>query len=171
MPNEISETIYFKRVWDCARLSLRAENCLRHHGIEYLGELVQKTESDLLRTHGFGRKSLKEVRNLLTTQNLRFGMPVENWPARLARWLSEKHPEQEAIQAPKAAVGGLPIRVLVEFTAAQRNVEAHVQKLAERVAAIDAARARLLSEREAICAALQASGRPLGEVLNARGST
>jgi len=167
MADEISEDIYFRRVRDCGRrLSLRTENCLHHHNIEYLGELVQKTEYDLLRTHGFGRKSLKEVRDLLATQKLGFGMPIEDWPARLVRWRLEKHPE--IATTPKQATGVLPIRALVEFTAAQRNVEAHVQKLAERVAAIDAERARLLSEREAICAALLAAGRPLCEILNGR---
>lgn len=70
-------------------LSVRSANCLQNANIQYIGELVQKTESDLLKTKNFGRKSLKEIKDKLSELNLGLGMHIENWPQLLERWRAE----------------------------------------------------------------------------------
>jgi len=60
-------------------LSVRAANCLRNSEISYIGELVQKTESEMLKTKNFGRKSLNEIKQILEEMGLSLGMKVENW--------------------------------------------------------------------------------------------
>jgi len=70
-------------------LSVRSANCLQNANIQYIGELVQKTESDLLKTKNFGRKSLKEIKDKLVELNLSLGMHIENWPTLLERWRAE----------------------------------------------------------------------------------
>ncbi|GAB4297553.1 MAG: DNA-directed RNA polymerase subunit alpha [Myxococcota bacterium] len=61
-------------------LSVRSSNCLRNANIKYIGDLVQKTEPEMLKTKNFGRKSLKEIKELLATMGLTLGMRLENWP-------------------------------------------------------------------------------------------
>lgn len=58
-------------------LSVRAQNCLKNANIKTIGELVQKTEHDMLKTKNFGRKSLNEIKEILSTMGLRFGMKVD----------------------------------------------------------------------------------------------
>jgi DNA-directed RNA polymerase subunit alpha len=70
-------------------LSVRSANCLQNANIQFIGELVQKTESDLLKTKNFGRKSLKEIKDKLSELGLQLGMHLENWPAMLERWRAE----------------------------------------------------------------------------------
>ncbi|MBL8602004.1 MAG: DNA-directed RNA polymerase subunit alpha [Myxococcales bacterium] len=70
-------------------LSVRSANCLQNANISYIGELVQKTEADLLKTKNFGRKSLKEIKDKLTELGLNLGMHIENWPQLLERWRQE----------------------------------------------------------------------------------
>jgi DNA-directed RNA polymerase subunit alpha len=70
-------------------LSVRSANCLQNANIQYIGELVQKTESDLLKTKNFGRKSLKEIKDKLAELNLSLGMHIENWTQLLERWRAE----------------------------------------------------------------------------------
>lgn len=60
-------------------LSVRSINCLQNAKIETIGELVQKTESEMLRTKNFGRKSLNEIKHILSTMGLQLGMKVENF--------------------------------------------------------------------------------------------
>ncbi len=67
-------------------LSVRSANCLQNAGITYIGELVQKTEAEMLKTKNFGRKSLKEIRDLLAEMDLQLGMKIENWEQMLQRW-------------------------------------------------------------------------------------
>ena len=67
-------------------LSVRSANCLQNAGIVYIGELVQKTEGEMLKTKNFGRKSLKEIRDILTEMDLQLGMKIENWEQLLTRW-------------------------------------------------------------------------------------
>src|SRR6202012_5744964 len=55
-------------------LSVRSYNCLKNAGIQTIGELVQKTQSEMLRTKNFGRKSLNEIKEILTTMGLALGM-------------------------------------------------------------------------------------------------
>ncbi|MGC6536811.1 MAG: DNA-directed RNA polymerase subunit alpha [Candidatus Puniceispirillaceae bacterium] len=65
---------------DELELSVRSANCLKNDNIVYIGDLVQKTESEMLRTPNFGRKSLNEIKEVLKVMNLELGMDVENWP-------------------------------------------------------------------------------------------
>ena len=61
-------------------LSVRSANCLKNDNIIYIGDLVQKTEQEMLRTPNFGRKSLNEIKEVLTQMGLHLGMEVTNWP-------------------------------------------------------------------------------------------
>jgi DNA-directed RNA polymerase subunit alpha len=61
-------------------LSVRSQNCLKNENIVYVGDLVTKSEFDMLRTPNFGRKSLSEIKEVLTRLNLNFGMEVQKWP-------------------------------------------------------------------------------------------
>jgi len=74
-------------------LSVRAANCLQNADIKYIGELVQRTEGEMLKTKNFGRKSLNEIKELLREMGLDFGMKLENFPSREeldARWAKER---------------------------------------------------------------------------------
>ena len=61
-------------------LSVRSANCLKAEQIYYIGDLIQKSEQDLLRTPNLGRKSLNEIKEVLTEKNLELGTEIENWP-------------------------------------------------------------------------------------------
>lgn len=65
---------------DDLELTVRSANCLKTEKIHYIGELVQKTEIDLLKTPNLGKKSLSEIKDVLSSYNLNLGMRVENWP-------------------------------------------------------------------------------------------
>lgn len=65
---------------DELELSVRSANCLKNENILYIGDLVQKSETDLLRTPNFGRKSLNEIREVLSRMGLELGISVEGWP-------------------------------------------------------------------------------------------
>jgi DNA-directed RNA polymerase subunit alpha len=68
------------RTVDELELSVRSANCLQNANIKYIGELVQKTEAEMLKTKNFGRKSLKEIKELLAEMGLQLGMKLDNWP-------------------------------------------------------------------------------------------
>lgn len=72
-------------------LSVRSQNCLKNEGIAYIGDLVTKSEGDMLRTPNFGRKSLHEIKEVLASMGLKFGMEVEGWPIENIEELSKKH--------------------------------------------------------------------------------
>ena len=61
-------------------LSVRSANCLKNDNIVYIGDLVQKSEQEMLRTPNFGRKSLNEIKEVLTNMGLTLGMSVAGWP-------------------------------------------------------------------------------------------
>ncbi len=63
-------------------LSVRSANCLQNANIRFIGELVQRTEAEMLKTKNFGRKSLNEIKDMLTSMGLNLGMTIENLPAR-----------------------------------------------------------------------------------------
>ncbi len=65
---------------DDLELSVRSANCLQNANIRYIGELVQKTESEMLKTKNFGRKSLKEIKEILSSMGLSLGMKLDGWP-------------------------------------------------------------------------------------------
>jgi DNA-directed RNA polymerase subunit alpha len=71
-------------------LSVRSANCLKNDEIIYIGDLVQKTESEMLRTPNFGRKSLNEIKEVLTGMSLYLGMEIPNWPPDNIAELSKK---------------------------------------------------------------------------------
>jgi DNA-directed RNA polymerase subunit alpha len=64
---------------DELELSVRSANCLQNANIRYIGELVQRTEAEMLKTKNFGRKSLKEIKEILAEMNLQLGMKLEGW--------------------------------------------------------------------------------------------
>jgi DNA-directed RNA polymerase subunit alpha len=65
---------------DELELSVRSANCLKNDNIIYIGDLVQKTEQEMLRTPNFGRKSLNEIKEVLSTMGLHLGMELTEWP-------------------------------------------------------------------------------------------
>lgn len=65
---------------DELELSVRSANCLKKAEIRYIGELVQRTEAEMLKTKNFGRKSLNEIREILSAMGLSLGMKIDNWP-------------------------------------------------------------------------------------------
>lgn len=71
-------------------LSVRSANCLQNANITLIGELVQRTEQDMLKTKNFGRKSLKEIKEILASMGLSLGMKIDNWPMLLERWKAQQ---------------------------------------------------------------------------------
>ena len=65
---------------DDLELSVRSANCLKNARIKYIGDLVTKTEQEMLKTKNFGRKSLNEIKKILKTMGLSLGMEIEGWP-------------------------------------------------------------------------------------------
>jgi len=65
---------------DELELSVRSANCLKNDNIVYIGDLVQKSEAEMLRTPNFGRKSLNEIKEVLSQMGLHLGMEISNWP-------------------------------------------------------------------------------------------
>jgi DNA-directed RNA polymerase subunit alpha len=79
----------FKSI-DELELSVRATNCLKAANIQLVGELVQRTEQAMLKTKNFGRKSLDEIRRVLDSMSLKFGMGVEDFDKKYQEWLKRK---------------------------------------------------------------------------------
>ena len=83
-PQEETDELPFNRNLlkkvDELELSVRSANCLKNDNIVYIGDLVQKTEPEMLRTPNFGRKSLNEIKEVLRAMSLELGMDVPNWP-------------------------------------------------------------------------------------------
>ena len=75
---------------DELELSVRSANCLKNDNIVYIGDLVQKTEAEMLRTPNFGRKSLNEIKEVLTQMGLHLGMEVPGWPPENIEELARK---------------------------------------------------------------------------------
>ncbi len=79
---------------DELELSVRSANCLKNDNIVYIGDLIQKTEAEMLRTPNFGRKSLNEIKEVLAGMNLHLGMDVPNWPPENIDDLAKKFEDQ-----------------------------------------------------------------------------
>jgi len=75
---------------DELELSVRSANCLKNDNIVYIGDLIQKTEAEMLRTPNFGRKSLNEIKEVLASMGLHLGMEVPNWPPENIEDLAKK---------------------------------------------------------------------------------
>ena len=74
-------------------LTVRSHNCLRNDNIVYIGDLVIRTEHEMLRTPNFGKKSLNEIKEILTSMNLKLGMDVPGWPPQNIEELAKKYEE------------------------------------------------------------------------------
>jgi len=81
---------YLLRKVDELELSVRSANCLKNDNIIYIGDLVQKSETDMLRTPNFGRKSLNEIKEVLSQMGLHLGMEISNWPPENIEDLAKK---------------------------------------------------------------------------------
>jgi len=79
---------------DELELSVRSANCLKNDNIVYIGDLIQKTEAEMLRTPNFGRKSLNEIKEVLAGMGLHLGMDVPNWPPENIEELAKKFEDQ-----------------------------------------------------------------------------
>jgi DNA-directed RNA polymerase subunit alpha len=79
---------------DELELSVRSANCLKNDNIVYIGDLIQKTEAEMLRTPNFGRKSLNEIKEVLANMALHLGMDVPNWPPENIDDLAKKFEDQ-----------------------------------------------------------------------------
>jgi len=79
IPDLAFNPAFLKKV-DELELSVRSANCLKNDNIVYIGDLVQKTEAEMLRTPNFGRKSLNEIKEVLAQMGLHLGMEVPGWP-------------------------------------------------------------------------------------------
>jgi len=79
---------------DELELSVRSMNCLKNDNIIYIGDLVQKTEGEMLRTPNFGRKSLNEIKEVLSGMSLYLGIEIPNWPPENITELSKKLEEE-----------------------------------------------------------------------------
>ncbi len=79
---------------DELELSVRSANCLKNDNIVYIGDLIQKTEAEMLRTPNFGRKSLNEIKEVLANMGLHLGMDVTNWPPDNIEELAKKFEDQ-----------------------------------------------------------------------------
>jgi DNA-directed RNA polymerase subunit alpha len=75
---KLNENLF--RSVDELELSVRSANCLQNANIKTIGDLVQKTEAEMLKTKNFGRKSLKEIKEILAEMGLSLGMKLDNWP-------------------------------------------------------------------------------------------
>ncbi|MDE2791847.1 MAG: DNA-directed RNA polymerase subunit alpha [Paracoccaceae bacterium] len=95
---EEDETLEFnplllKKV-DELELSVRSANCLKNDNIVYIGDLIQKTEAEMLRTPNFGRKSLNEIKEVLTGMGMHLGQEIPDWPPETIEELAKKYEDQ-----------------------------------------------------------------------------
>ncbi|SET69287.1 DNA-directed RNA polymerase subunit alpha [Oceanicella actignis] len=79
---------------DELELSVRSANCLKNDNIVYIGDLIQKTEAEMLRTPNFGRKSLNEIKEVLSSMGLHLGMDIPDWPPENIEELARKYEDQ-----------------------------------------------------------------------------
>jgi DNA-directed RNA polymerase subunit alpha len=79
---------------DELELSVRSANCLKNDNIVYIGDLIQKSEAEMLRTPNFGRKSLNEIKEVLASMGLHLQMEVPNWPPENIEDLAKRYEDQ-----------------------------------------------------------------------------
>ena len=79
---------------DELELSVRSANCLKNDNIVYIGDLIQKTEGEMLRTPNFGRKSLNEIKEVLAQMGLHLGMEIPSWPPENIEELAKRYEDQ-----------------------------------------------------------------------------
>ena len=93
---------------DELELSVRSANCLKNDNITYIGDLIQKTEGEMLRTPNFGRKSLNEIKEVLAQMGLHLGMEVSGWPPDNIEDLAKRFEEHTEIPSPVPREKSLP---------------------------------------------------------------
>ena len=89
---QLNENLF--RSVDDLELSVRSANCLKNANIRYIGELVSKTEAEMLKTKNFGRKSLNEIKEILSDMGLSLGMKIDGWPPN--GWDPNQPPRRDA---------------------------------------------------------------------------
>ena len=82
---------------DELEFSVRSQNCLQNADIKYIGELVQKSEQEMLRTKNFGHKSLNEIKEILKEMGLELGMKIDHFPAREEIDARKRAAEKESV--------------------------------------------------------------------------
>ena len=92
-PDLAFNPVLLKKV-DELELSVRSANCLKNDNIVYIGDLIQKTEGEMLRTPNFGRKSLNEIKAVLAEMGLHLGMEVHGWPPENIEDLAKRYEDQ-----------------------------------------------------------------------------
>ena len=92
-PDLAFNPVLLKKV-DELELSVRSANCLKNDNIVYIGDLIQKTEAEMLRTPNFGRKSLNEIKAVLAEMGLHLGMEVQGWPPENIEELAKRYEDQ-----------------------------------------------------------------------------
>jgi DNA-directed RNA polymerase subunit alpha len=96
--SEVDEDLEFNPILlkkvDELELSVRSANCLKNDNIVYIGDLIQKTEAEMLRTPNFGRKSLNEIKEVLSGMGLHLGMELVDWPPENIEDLAKKFEDQ-----------------------------------------------------------------------------
>ena len=92
-PDLAFNPVLLKKV-DELELSVRSANCLKNDNIVYIGDLIQKTEAEMLRTPNFGRKSLNEIKEVLASMGLHLGMEVPAWPPENIEDLAKRYEDQ-----------------------------------------------------------------------------
>ena len=88
------DPVLLKRISDI-EISVRSQNCLRSDNIVYIGDLATKTEGEMLKTPNFGRKSLTELKQILHSYGLTFGMKIPGWPPENCDELSKKYSDSD----------------------------------------------------------------------------
>eukprot|EP01036_Dinobryon_divergens_P036774 gene36774-47943_t len=107
-------------------LTVRSANCLKAENIYYIGDLIQRSENELLKTPNLGRKSLNEIKEVLASRGLTLGMKLENWPpAALEKRFGRKL--QVTVQQEPELIGG--IRVVVGDEVLDTSVKARLEQM------------------------------------------
>jgi DNA-directed RNA polymerase subunit alpha len=94
-PQTLPFNINLLKKVDDLELSVRSMNCLKNDNIIYIGDLVRRTESEMLRTPNFGRKSLNEIKEVLSQMGLSFGMQISGWPVENVEDFAKKAQENK----------------------------------------------------------------------------
>ncbi len=89
--DELPFSPHLLRKVDELELSVRSANCFKNDNIVYIGDLVQKTEAEMLKTPNFGRKSLNEIKEVLQSLGLKLGMEIAGWPPENIEELAKKY--------------------------------------------------------------------------------
>jgi len=135
----INENLF--RPADDLELSVRSANCLKNARIRFIGDLVTKTEQDMLRTKNFGRKSLNEIKEILKTMGLSLGMEVEGWPPKslYQQEFQQKKQELSSHSVPQDRITQDRIAQdrIAQDRIAQDRIESPVQESGQGLGALD----------------------------------